>query len=367
MKAFIKHSRTRTNRFFGFWSFYSLVFLMVASLSGFAQEQDDEPYMVKNFGSAKIQQVKAETSGGSIRVESTTGESRVEVFIKPNNSSDWGRKFDKEEIEDRLKDYELIITQAGTDLSVVARPKDRSGYNWKRGLSIAFRIFVPEKVATVLRTSGGSISLKNVTGNQDFKTSGGSISLKNVGGSLKGHTSGGSLNLSRCRDLVDVSTSGGSITVIDSEGEITLSTSGGSLTLENLNGKISARTSGGSISAEDIKGELTASTSGGSVRMAGLACALDVSTSAGSVDLKIVELNKYVRINATAGSVSVKMPFEKGMDLDLRAMTRVEVSGWKNTNFNGTWNKDEVYGKLNGGGIPVKIRASTGNIYLKNF
>jgi hypothetical protein len=48
-------------------------------------------------------------------------------------------------------------------------------------LSISFKVFVPKNTSTDLSTSGGSISLTNLTGEQKFSTSGGSLNIDNVG------------------------------------------------------------------------------------------------------------------------------------------------------------------------------------------
>jgi hypothetical protein len=54
------------------------------------------------------------------------------------------------------------------------------------------------------------------------------------------------------------------------------------------------------------------------------------------------------------------MPMNKGLTLDLDG-TRVSAPL---NNFDGTVEKDRIVGKLNGGGIPVKLTASAGNVYL---
>lgn len=337
------------------------------SLTAFATTNDDRdnPYQTKTF-SGNVNAVRAETSGGSLTVEGTaTGQSRVEMYVRPNN---WNglNKLDKAEIEERLRDYDITIAQEGATLVATARRRSNTD-DWKRSLSISFKFYTPRAVATDLRTSGGSIQLASLTGKQRFRTSGGSLSLTDVAGDVNGQTSGGSIHLDRCRatgssDRLDLQTSGGSIEARASDGLMRLHTSGGSIELNDLKGNIDAQTSGGSVRGSGLTGEIKASTSGGSVRLANVAGSIDASSSAGSVDVTITKVGDYVRLSTTAGSVRVQMPLDRGMDLNLSG-NRVNVPS-SLPGFQGDMAKDHVRGRINGGGVPVNLSASTGSVSI---
>jgi hypothetical protein len=147
-------------------------------------DDNDTPYQTKTF-SGNINAVKAETSGGSLSVEGSAGiEARVEMYVRPNNWNGRGN-LSKEEIEERLKDYDINISQEGN--TIVATAKRRSNDNdWKRSLSIGFKFYTPRNVTTDLRTSGGSIRLASLNGKQRFRTSGGSLHLSEVEGANVG-------------------------------------------------------------------------------------------------------------------------------------------------------------------------------------
>lgn len=341
--------------------------LALTSLTtGYAQRDDREtPYQTKTF-SGNINAVRAETSGGSLTIEGGSGnQAKVEMYVRPNNWN--GRnELDKAEIEERLKDYEISIAQEGGTLVATARRRNKDDNDWKRSLSIGFKFYTPRNVTTDLRTSGGSIRLTALNGKQRFRTSGGSLHLTDVEGDINGQTSGGSIHLDRCQnarttDRIDLQTSGGSIHAAASTGNMRLHTSGGSIELNDLKGDIDAQTSGGSVRGSDIAGEIKASTSGGSVRLTDVAGSIDASTSAGSVDVSLTKLGDYVRLNTSAGSIRVKMPMDKGMDLNLSG-NRVEVGTL--SKFDGDIEKDRVRGKLNGGGVAVNISAGNGSVYV---
>lgn len=343
---------------------YSLLlsFLFVASVV-FAQKEDEKPYFTKTFSAASVKALNVRTSGGSINVAGQGGDAKVEVYIRANNWN--GRsELSKEEIEDRLKDYELTVAMNGETLVCKSKRKNENDkWDWKQALSISFKITVPEKTATDLATSGGSIKLAKLSGTQNFSTSGGSLHLEQLSGNVKGRTSGGSIHLLNSREQLDLATSGGSIHAEGCNGDIKLVTSGGSIHLDGLNGNVRASTSGGSIKGGDIKGELVAVTSGGSIRLTGVAASLKAATSAGGINAEIVALGKYLDLSTSAGGIHVQMPMNKGLDLDLRA-NRVNVGTLNN--FNGVMEKDRVNGKLNGGGTLVTMRASSGSISVND-
>lgn len=342
---------------------YSLFFAFLFISSLVFSQKDETPYFTKTFSASAIKTLQVRTSGGSIRVAGSANEPKVEMFVRSNN---WNgvSELSKEEIEERLKDYEIRVAMEGETLVCrVKRKNEDEKWDWKRSLSISFTINVPQKTATDLATSGGSIRLANLSGTQNFSTSGGSLHLDDLSGNVKGRTSGGSIHLANCQDILDLSTSGGSIKADACKGDIKLVTSGGSISLNQMNGNVRASTSGGSIRGGDIKGELVASTSGGSIRLTDVAAALKASTSAGGIHAEITSLGKYLDLSTSAGGIHVQMPLNKGLDLDLRA-NRVNVGDL--SNFNGTKEKDRVNGKLNGGGTLVTMRASSGSISVND-
>ncbi|MEJ7680668.1 MAG: hypothetical protein WKG06_23000 [Segetibacter sp.] len=322
-------------------------------------ETGKEPYLTKSFANESINSVEVKTSGGSISVEGVNAsEARVEVFVNPNNSSD---NISKEDIKRRLEEnYDLNVSLSNNTITATAKPKERN-MNWKRALSISFKVFAPKNITSDLEASGGSISLKNLSGSHDFATSGGSLHVDNLSGKVKGRTSGGSIHVANSKDDINLSTSGGSIHAEDCSGNLRLSTSGSSINLTSLKGNIEANTSGGSVNGNDIEGDLSASTSGGSIRLNDLACSLETSTSAGSIDVSIKELGKYIKISNSGGNIDLTIPRNKGVDLKLSGQ---RISTPALSNFNGSMDNNEVEGKLNGGGIPVTVRAGGGKVSL---
>ncbi len=286
-----------------------------------AQNEDEKPYLTKNFPSAGLTSVKVETSGGNVSIYGqTSGEAKIEVYIRSNN---WNQKLSESEIKERLEKYTIRIDKDANTLTAVAKPTDSDWkWGWKNGLSISFKIYVPTNITSDLRTSGGNIKLTGLSGNQAVKTSGGNIDINATKG------------------------------VVDAQ------TSGGNIDIDGFNGTMDAQTSGGNVKMEESKGVLKIGTSGGNIRIAQVSGSLDAHTSGGNVNADIVSLEKYLTLSTSGGNITVKMPMDKGMDMDLSG-DRVSISM---QNFNGTIKDDKVKGQLNGGGIPVKISTSGGNV-----
>ncbi|MEH6304568.1 DUF4097 family beta strand repeat-containing protein [Olivibacter sp. CPCC 100613] len=320
----------------------SLFFIAIYSSYFLASAQDNtSPYLTKSLASENIRSVNLQTSGGSLTVEGVAGsQARLEVFVQGNNGNN---RLTKEEIEQRLQDYDLQISTDNGQLVATAKPKN--GFkNWRKSVSISFRAYVPQAASAKLKTSGGSLSINGING------------------LIEGETSGGSIKIAQVKNNVNLKTSGGSINAADVAGNLLLHTSGGSIKLSNLKGKIDAQTSGGSIGANDISGELLAKTSGGSIRVDRMTGSADLATSAGSTSVNMVNVDKYLKIDVSAGSVNLQLPMDKGLDLNLSA-GKVNLPSLGN--FSGTKEKDRVVGKLNGGGARVDVHVSVGNLNLE--
>jgi hypothetical protein len=301
--------------------------LATLTLPALAQNYNpEEPLQTKSLSNSGIRDVYAETSGGNLLIEGVSeSEARVEVFVWPGNNRD--RKMTKEEVEKRLaEEYTLTITTDDHQLKVIAKRKPLAN-RMKNSLGVSFRMYVPAPVNSELHTSGGNIAVKELSGGkQRFTTSGGNIAVDHVTGDVKG------------------STSGGNIQVADSKNNIDL------------------RTSGGSIGAKDIEGNLHAGTSGGNVALSGLSCSVEASTSGGNMDVTMAKLGEYVTLNNSGGNTVLKLPAGAAVDLQLRAR-RVHAEAMKS--FDGNIDEKHVEGKLNGGGIPVKVDGGSGSLAVE--
>ena len=337
-----------------------LLLLLLIPAALLKAQSEKQAFLTKSLAAETINSIEAQTTGGNITVTATgKAESRVEVYVTPNNGKT--NSLSKEEIQQRLaEEYDLSVTVSNNKLSAIAKPKNRN-MNWKKALSISFQVFVTKNVSSDLTTSGGNIKLAGLSGTQDFSTSGGNLDLDNLSGKIIGKTSGGNIHVSNSKDDINLTTSGGNITAENSDGKIRLETSGGSLRLKKLKGSIKASTSGGNVDGEFIRDELDTHTSGGNISLRDMSCNLATSTSGGNISVEMTEILKYVTITNSSGNVDLQMPGNKGVDLKLRG-GKIKTTSF--SNFSGSVEDDLIDGKLNGGGSSVKVNAGSGRINL---
>ena len=132
------------------------------------------------------------------------------------------------------------------------------------------------------------------------------------------------------------------------EGAIEAITSGGSIRIDRATGSVNARTSGGGITVEEVMGSINAKTTGGSInayisRQPEGDCSLE--TSGGNVTAYLVEdIAIDVDARTRGGRVSTDIP--------VTPVVQGQVS------------KNELQGKINGGGPLLKLRTFGGSVRL---
>jgi len=213
---------------------------------------------------------------------------------------------------------------------IVAKAEKDSNMGWLRGgnnVSIAFEIETPVNTELSARTSGGSVSIENLSGNQFARTSGGNMEANNI------------------------------------QGNVELRTSGGAIRIENIEGQAEVATSGGSIRARKVTQGLKARTSGGSLNLQEISGSLEARTSGGSIEVFLINPIEYIEVSTSGGNVTVEVPENLGYDLELTgSRVRTELR-----NFTGSSSRDAIRGAMNGGGIPLKARTSGGSVSLKYY
>lgn len=291
--------------------------LLFAVQTGLAQSSGDI-YRSEEFNVSGNVSLEVQTSGGSIQaIGSNEDKVRVEMYVRKR-----GRYIEPGEAD--LSKYDIEISQDGSSIKAIAERKGNSWLN-NNSYSISFVVYTPNETRTRLRTSGGSVTAKSLTGSQELRTSGGSITTEGI------------------------------------NGEMVLRTSGGSINITDVQGDVEANTSGGTIRVKQLTGDLDARTSGGSIRLEQLAGNVEARTSGGSIDAEIISPSDLINLRTSGGSITVKVPKENGYDLDLDA-NRVYA---ELINFNGKAERDRIEGSFNGGGTKITAKTSGGSVRIE--
>ncbi|MDZ7693521.1 MAG: DUF4097 family beta strand repeat-containing protein [Balneolaceae bacterium] len=173
---------------------------------------------------------------------------------------------------------------------------------------------------------GGNIKLSGLTGDQMVKTSGGNITLNNLKGKIGAYTTGGTIEIRENRGTIFAQTEGGDINAEHSEGELRLRTTGGNITSTHVSGSFIARADAG-----NIRGQFN-------------------------------NIGQGISMETSAGNLYADLPIGVGFDL---SATGSQIVFDNVEAFQGSKNVRSVEGRIYGGGVPVRLRASTGTITVK--
>jgi hypothetical protein len=134
-----------------------------------------------------------------------------------------------------------------------------------------------------------------------------------TGMAVRADSSGGSITVRGISGAVETASSGGSITVADSTGGVRARSSGGSVTVSAATGSVDLESSGGSILGDRLRaGEVHAESSGGGVRLifAVPPDLVEASSSGGGVEVLLPRVAGGYRVDASSsgGDRVVEVP-----------------------------------------------------------
>ena len=325
---------------------YTKVFALLATLTilisftGYGQDDREErtPTMVKTFDLNQPGALNARSSGGGVVVRThDQNEVIVQVYIRKN-----GRLLSPSDadIDDVLELYDLEINKNGYVITANVKRKPRVNLLQNTGISLT--ILTPMEMSCNVSSSGGGLKISGVKGTHVFSSSGGGVELGGVSGSTK------------------ASSSGGRVSAINQNGDSFFTSSGGGVTVDGAHGSVYARSSGGGVHLADINGDVEAGSSGGGVSVDATGGSVKATSSGGPVRVKIRNLSGEMYLQSSGGGVDaiIQNGEKTGLDLDISS-SRVNI---ELNNFSGRAEKDRVKGTMNGGGIPVYMRSSGGNV-----
>jgi len=314
-----------------------LILLAFTFVCSAAQAQEGSYSFKENYQLATPAQVSVSSSDGNIEAVALEG-NKTDIFyiVRKNNRV---LNISRAELE---KEVTLEVEQSGNSLSIVVKYKNENGWSdWRDKMVVSFRLQLPRETACNLRTSDGNISLKGLKGSQRCSTSDGDVNVTDIQGSLFASTSDGNITVKKIGGPVEAKTSDGNIILEEIKGDTKGSTSDGNVTVTKATGNIFMKTSDGDLTFRDIAGSLNA------------------HTSDGNVTGNLLELTKELTIKTSDGNISVSVPANLGMDLNIKG----ESLDVPLSNFSGRSDEKLIEGKSNGGGIPVNLSTS-GNVTL---
>jgi hypothetical protein len=133
---------------------------------------------------------------------------------------------------------------------------------------------------------------------------------------------------------------------------------------------LQAKTSDGHVTLSGLQGTLGLTTGDGNVTVDGLFHALALHTSDGRLELSLrsgTKLTEASTIQTSDGSVAIHLPSNFAADLNVHSSDGhvdcalpLTLDHYQSSGSEG----HELHGKLNGGGTPLSIRTSDGNVKI---
>src|SRR3984885_113632 len=167
-------------------------------------------------------------------------------------------------------------------------------------------------------------------------------------------------------------TSDGNVTLSGLQSELSLTTGDGNVTLDHVSGNLRIKSGDGHVKVTDADGAIDAHTSDGNLSVDGLFHALALHTSDGTLDLNLREGTNLAgpsTIQSSDGSVTIRVPQSFAADLSVHTSDgHVDCSlPLTMDHYQSGGSGHELHGKLNGGGTPLTIKTSDGNVKIESL
>ena len=247
----------------------------------------------------------------------------------------------REDLQDVLK---IDFDEKPGEAVVTAKYRHHRWFNGFRG-RVEITVDVPAETAVDILTAGGAIRLSGTRRQANLRTSGGSLTIENLSADLDGDTSGGSVHV---RDVT---------------GNARVRTSGGSIEAARIHGSLDADTSGGSVRIESVSGNVKAHSSGGPIRIFEAAGRVDADTSGGGVEIAFAKGNgQGGRIESSGGGITVSLDPAVHLEIDAHA-DRIDSD--LPLTVSGGISRESLHGTLNGGGPSLRLETSGGSVRIR--
>jgi DUF4097 and DUF4098 domain-containing protein YvlB len=263
----------------------------------------------KKFLAEKVSSLKEDVNAGSIEVRTLeNGQDEIHVVAtKTLHGSD-----SPEMLKTRLAD---VSVQADLlDGALVLSSKHPADFDKKRiGVVVDYVVTVPPRLALVLRTGSGAITVSGVKGGATVHSDYGSIDLADVGGVLDASTSSGAISIERANEATRITakSSYGNIDLRNAAGDIVAETESGAVTVDGVAraASIKLHSGYGEVSVSHATGMVDASSSSGAVTVGSsqITAGLKMHSDYGNVeasDITGASPNLNVEMTTSSGSVT---------------------------------------------------------------
>jgi DUF4097 and DUF4098 domain-containing protein YvlB len=312
-----------------------VVLLTLVTLPVFAAQEGSFDRTLRVSGQVDLD--VATGSGGITVNRGSDGQVVVHATIRASNNG-WFSGDQTEKI--RAIESNPPIEQSGN----VVRIGHFASSDLQRNISISYDIQVPADARLHSHTGSGSIRVAGVNG------------------PVEANTGSGGINIERVASDVRLQTGSGSIVVNDVTGTVRAHTGSGSIDGDKIGRHGSSSPASANSFASTGKSYLALETGSGSIRVREISGALRAHTGSGHIEAEGEQVGDW-DINSGSGGITVRLPQSSKFTLMARTS-----SGSVSTDFpltvQGTVNRHELSGSVNGGGPRLDLHTGSGSIHI---
>lgn len=289
---------------------------------------------------------------GAVELDVTTGSGDItvspgepgRVFVRGfiHAGRDWlgGSRSPEEKV--RFLEANPPIVQTGNVIRV-GYIEDRE---LRRNVSISYELVVPVETRLKSDTGSGSQTIQGIRGPVKADTGSGDLRLSNIGGDVDGDTGSGDIELNGIRGNVVADTGSGSIRALGIAGSFTADTGSGDVTLEQTG-----------------PGEVKVDTGSGSVEIRGVAGIVWADTGSGDISAEGKPAGPW-KLSTGSGNIRLRVPAAVGFDFHATTGSG-EIYTEGPITVQGALKRDDLRGKVRGGGVLIELETGSGNIRIE--
>jgi len=320
----------------------------------------------RELDAAGIASLAVENPRGVVRVSpGTSGRIRVTALkIVRADDGETAREFAR---ETRVS----LSTEGGRCKITVRYPQRRQlrvglwqmmsgGFDFP-GVEVRLAILAPRGLPLSLRSTSGDLFTEEIEGRQELDTTSGEIVVSGAGGRVRASTTSGDVRVSAlgAARLRSVS---GNVIAESVGGPLDAHTTSGELVVRVAQDSLALGTVSGDIRVDRAPRGIVATTTSGHIETRAAAGVVRLSTSSGDVDVRLVPPLARVEISSSSGDIVARLAEGLGCDVELRTSNgTVETSVPLEVR---STTRHRVTGRVRGGGTPVVLRSSSGDIHL---
>ena len=233
-----------------------------------------------------------------------------------------------------------------------------SGIEFPRS-ELRLEVEAPEALPVRLLSASGDLSTEDRVGPQTFETHSGDITVRRARGALEATTTSGDFDLSDV-GAVRLRANSGDVTIDGARGPVSVRVGSGDIRIKNAADSLTLSASSGDIHVDDAPRGLDAQTTSGDIVAPQVAARARISTTSGDVTLGLRAPLRSAAIETSNGDVKIDLPRGLGCSLDLRTTSGTLDVGVP-MSLRGA-DRHAVAGSIAGGGAPLTVRTSSGDV-----